>query len=64
MIETLFRSDELLIGSGEMRQECLAYDREDCLSPLYLEIDFVHHSGDPIERRVEGDSIQLDVGRR
>lgn len=64
MIETLLRSDELLIGSGEIRQECLAYDREDCLSLLDLEIDLVHCRGDLIELWVEGDSIQLDVGRR
>lgn len=64
MIETLFRSDDVVISTGEMRRECLAYDREDRLSALNVDIDLVHNGGDLIDRRVEGDSLQLDVGRR
>ena len=64
MIETLFRSDEVLTVSGEIRRECLACDREDCLSALYVDIDPVHYGGDLIDRRVEGESLQLDAGRR
>lgn len=65
MIETLLRSDEVLIGSGEIRRECLAYDLEDRrLSALCVDIDPVHYGGDLIDRRVEGESLQLDAGRR
>jgi hypothetical protein len=65
VIETFLRSDEVLIGSGEIRRECLTCDMEDrSLPALSVGIDRVHYGGDLIDRWAEGESLQLDAGRR